>query len=143
MYSKGFIDLKNAMEVKNLKQRNKLKSSYFEYLDLENVTAKKKDEKFLEHYNQEILDLGLKTEILQLMEQWKKEYNIIIKRNAIDSDLVKKIKQRIYEFYNNGLDKNTILQLLKGEFGNRIPKNVSMHNLLSDIMNSYLDGITR
>ncbi|MBR0427259.1 MAG: hypothetical protein IJK18_03565 [Clostridia bacterium] len=143
MYSKGFIDLKKAMAVENLEQRNKIKSSYFEYLDLENVTAKKKDEKFLEHYNQEILGLGLKTEILQLMEQWKKEYNIIIKRNAIDSDLVKKIKQRIYEFYNNGLDKNTILQLLKGEFGNRIPKNVSMHNLLSDIMNSYLDSITR
>ena len=143
MYSKRFIDLKKAIAVENLEQRNKLKSSYFEYLDLENVTAKKKDEKFLEDYNQEILGLGLKTEILQLMEQWKKEYNIIIKRNAIDSDLVKKIKQRIYEFYNNGLDKNTILQLLKGEFGNRIPKNVSMHNLLSDIMNSYLDSITR
>ena len=69
MYSKRFIDLKKAMTVENLEQRNKLKSSYFEYLDLENVTAKEKDEKFLKDYNQDIVGLGLETRILQLMEQ--------------------------------------------------------------------------
>lgn len=143
MYSKRFIDLRKAMAVKNLEQRNKLKSSYFEYLDLENVTAKEKDEKFLKDYNQDIVGLGLETRILQLMEQWKKEYNEKIRRNAIDSSLVKEIKQRVYELYNDGLSKNTILQSLKGEFGDRIPKNVSTHNLFSDIINSYLDSITR
>lgn len=146
MYSKRFIDLRKAMAVKNLEQRNKLKSSYFEYLDLENVTAKEKDEKFLKDYNQDIVGLGLETRILQLMEQWKKEYNEKIRRNAIDSSLVKAIKHEIYELYTNGYDSKKILQKLKGGYGKRISEVVpcvNINELLSDIINSYLDSITR
>ena len=92
MYSKRFIDLKNSIAIKNLDKINKLKHTYFDYLDLENVTAKEKEEKFLKDYNQDIVGLGIETRILQLMEQWKKEYNEKIRRNAIDSSLVKEIK---------------------------------------------------
>lgn len=143
MYSKRFIDLKKAMAVENLEQQNKLKSSYFDYLDLENVTAKEKDEKFLKDYNQDIVGLGLETRILQLMEQWKKEYNEKIRRNAIDSSLVKEIKQRVYELYNDGYDKKTIIDVIESVFGRRISEPVLRKELFSDIINSYLDSITR
>ena len=131
------------MAVENLEQRNKLKSTYFDYLDLENVTAKEKDEMFFEDYNQDIVGLGLETRIFQLMEQWKKEYNEKIIRNAIDPDLVKEIKQTIYEFYTNGYDRKRILLVLKAVFSKRISKPIIIEEFLSDIMNSYLDSITR
>ena len=146
MYSKRFIDLKKDMVVENLEQRNKLKSTYFDYLDLGNVTAKEKDEKFFEDYNQDIVGLGLETRIFQLMEQWKKEYNEKIIRNAIDPDLVKEIKQTIYELYTKGYDKERIIYVLGVVYSKRISESIPSFyrdKYLRNIMNSYLDGITR
>lgn len=77
------------------------------------------------------------------MEQWKKEYNEKIIRNVIDPDLVKEIKQTIYEFYTNGYDRKRILLVLKAVFSKRISKPIIIEEFLSDIMNSYLDSITR
>lgn len=143
MDSKRFIDLKNSIAIKNLDKINKLKHTYFDYLDLESNRPKENNKDFLEHYNQEILRLGLETEILQLMEQWKKEYNEKIRRNAIDSSLVKEIKQKVYELYNDGYDKKTIIDVIESVFGRRISEPVLRKELFSDIINSYLDSITR